>query len=88
MPSSNRRRELAPLYRTYQRDVFLDALRAHLPAEHAGAMGDRRAKNACGFACMSRCAPYWIALPIPEDAQGDGIVTAILLSLGLACSRR
>jgi two-component system osmolarity sensor histidine kinase EnvZ len=29
-------------------------------------------------------APYWIALPIPEDAQGNGLDAAILLSLGLA----
>ncbi|WOD15265.1 ATP-binding protein [Paraburkholderia kirstenboschensis] len=28
--------------------------------------------------------PYWIALPIPEDAQGNGLDAAILLSLGLA----
>ena len=32
---------------------------------------------------MRRTAPYWIALPIPEDAQGAGLDAAILLSLGL-----
>jgi two-component system osmolarity sensor histidine kinase EnvZ len=28
-------------------------------------------------------APYWIALPVPEDAQGNGLEAAIFLSLGL-----
>jgi two-component system osmolarity sensor histidine kinase EnvZ len=80
-------------YRTYQRSVFLDSLQKHLPADmparwqtegaqrlwirmHAPADGN-------GNAAGTPNAPYWIALPIPEDAQGSGLEAAIFLSLGL-----
>ncbi|MCC8404093.1 HAMP domain-containing protein [Paraburkholderia sp. MMS20-SJTN17] len=86
--------DLLHAYRTYQRDVFLDSLRKHLPADmparwqtegaqrlwirmHAPAAGSD------GPAVSTHLAPYWIALPVPEDAQGSGLEAAIFLSLGL-----
>ncbi|WP_433695542.1 ATP-binding protein [Paraburkholderia phenoliruptrix] len=79
-------------YRNYQRKVFLDSLRKHLPADMEARWqteGGQRlwirlhAPAAASGAAAPR-APYWIALPIPEDAQGNGLDAAILLSLGLA----
>ncbi|MGF6731953.1 two-component system osmolarity sensor histidine kinase EnvZ [Paraburkholderia youngii] len=86
--------DLLHAYRTYQRGVFIDSLQKHLPADmparwqtegaqrlwirmHGSLAG---AGNAAGMAG----APYWIALPVPEDAQGSGLEAAIFLSLGLA----
>ncbi|APA87342.1 HAMP domain-containing protein [Paraburkholderia sprentiae WSM5005] len=86
--------DLLRAYRTYQRGLFLDSLRKHLPADmpvrwqtegaqrlwirmHGPAAGSH---DAAGSAAS---APYWIALPIPEDAQGSGLEAAIFLSLGL-----
>lgn len=76
-------------YRSYQRKVFLESLRMHLPADMEARWqtegGQRlwiRMHAPVGAAAPS--APYWIALPIPEDAQGNGLDAAILLSLGLA----
>ncbi|MEX3895696.1 ATP-binding protein [Paraburkholderia sp. BR10954] len=85
--------DLLHAYRTYQRGVFIDSLQKHLPADmparwqtegaqrlwirmHGSLAG---AGNAAGLAS----APYWIALPVPEDAQGSGLEVAIFLSLGL-----
>jgi two-component system osmolarity sensor histidine kinase EnvZ len=69
-------------YRTYQRNVFLNSLRQHLPAGTSvrwqSAGGDR-----LWIGVPLRGASYWIALPLPEDAQGRGIDAAILLSLAL-----
>jgi two-component system osmolarity sensor histidine kinase EnvZ len=42
------------------------------------------ASGAAASEANTSAAPYWIALPIPEDAQGNGLDAAILLSLGLA----
>lgn len=94
-------------YRNYQRKVFLESLREHLPADmearwqteggqrlwirmHApadgpgGAASAAVASGAAASEANTSAAPYWIALPIPEDAQGNGLDAAILLSLGLA----
>jgi two-component system, OmpR family, osmolarity sensor histidine kinase EnvZ len=86
--------DLLHTYSAYQRGVFLDSLQRHLPADmparwqteggqrlwirmHAPAAGsDPAAESTPG-------APYWIALPVPEDAQGSGLEAAIFLSLGL-----
>ena len=73
-------------YRTYQRNVFLDSLRAHLPADMAArwqSEGGQRLWIRMHAPADAPQAPYWIALPIPEDAQGNGLEAAILLSLGL-----
>ncbi|CAE6801492.1 ATP-binding protein [Paraburkholderia haematera] len=73
-------------YRTYQRSVFLDSLREHLPVDMPAlwqSEGGQRLWIRMHAPADAPRAPYWIALPIPEDAQGAGLDAAILLSLGL-----
>jgi len=73
-------------YRTYQRNVFLESLRAHLPADMPArwqTLGGQRLWIRMHAPADAPQTPYWIALPIPEDAQGNGLDAAILLSLGL-----
>lgn len=73
-------------YRTYQRNMFLDSLRAHLPTDMPvrwQLTGGQRLWIRMHAPADTHEAPYWIALPIPEDAQGGGLDAAILLSLGL-----
>jgi two-component system osmolarity sensor histidine kinase EnvZ len=68
---------LAHFYITYQREVFLDSLRQHLPADMLvrwQALGGQR----LWIRIQARGVPYWIALPIPEDARGAGLDAAIL----------
>ncbi|WP_429280108.1 ATP-binding protein [Paraburkholderia sp. GAS41] len=80
-PSSS----LLHFYTTYQREVFLDALRQHLPADMLvrwQAVGGQR----LWIRIHAHETPYWLALPIPEDARGAGLDAAILLSLGLAAA--
>jgi two-component system osmolarity sensor histidine kinase EnvZ len=74
-------------YRTYQRRVFIDSLRAHLPADMPAQWqteGGQRLWIRMHAPPDAPQAPFWIALPIPEDAQGYGLEAAIFLSLGLA----
>ncbi|MGF6771550.1 two-component system osmolarity sensor histidine kinase EnvZ [Paraburkholderia sp. GAS199] len=73
-------------YRTYQRNEFLASLRAHLPEDMPArwqSIGGQRLWIRMHAPADAPHAPYWIALPIPEDAQGNGLDAAILLSLGL-----
>ncbi|WP_168791171.1 ATP-binding protein [Paraburkholderia aromaticivorans] len=73
-------------YVTYQRNVFLESLRAHLPADMPArwqSVGGQRLWIRMHAPADAPQAPYWIALPIPEDAQGSGLDAAIVLSLGL-----
>ncbi|MFM0319774.1 ATP-binding protein [Paraburkholderia nemoris] len=73
-------------YRTYQRNVFLESLREHLPADMPAlwqSEGGQRLWIRMHAPADAPHTPYWIALPIPEDAQGKGLDAAILLSLGL-----
>jgi two-component system osmolarity sensor histidine kinase EnvZ len=79
-------RSLVHAYRTYQRNVFLDSLRAHLPADMPARWqteGGQRLWIRMHAPADAPHTPYWIALPIPEDAQGNGLEAAIFLSLGL-----
>ena len=79
-------RSLLRAYRTYQRSVFLDSLSAHLPADMPARWqteGGQRLWIRMHAPADAPHTPYWIALPIPEDAQGTGLEAAILLSLGL-----
>lgn len=74
------------VYRTYQRNVFLESLREHLPADMPArwqSEGGQRLWIRMHAPADAPQTPYWIALPIPEDAQGAGLDAAILLSLGL-----
>ncbi|MFM0172546.1 ATP-binding protein [Paraburkholderia sediminicola] len=73
-------------YRVYQRGIFLESLRAHLPADMPTRwqlVGGQRLWIRMHAPADAPQAPYWIALPIPEDAQGNGLDAAIVLSLGL-----
>jgi two-component system, OmpR family, osmolarity sensor histidine kinase EnvZ len=76
---------LAHIYIAFQRGIFLNALRAHLPPEMLV-----RWQNVGGVHLWIRMhaqgTPYWIALPVPDDARGSGLDVAILLSLGLAAA--
>jgi two-component system osmolarity sensor histidine kinase EnvZ len=73
-------------YRIYQRRIFLQSLRAHLPADMPTRwqlVGGQRLWIRMHAPADAPQTPYWIALPIPEDAQGNGLDAAIVLSLGL-----
>jgi two-component system osmolarity sensor histidine kinase EnvZ len=69
-------------YRTYQRDVFTDTLRRHLPADMP-VMWQTRGEPRLWIRAHLGGERYWIALPVPEAAHNDGILFAIALSLGL-----
>jgi two-component system, OmpR family, osmolarity sensor histidine kinase EnvZ len=73
-------------YRTYQRDTFLDALRRDLPADvlvrWQTSMSNDTPQRLWIRVHVSD-EPRWIALPLPEAAHDDGLVTTLLLSLGL-----
>jgi two-component system osmolarity sensor histidine kinase EnvZ len=61
-------------------------LRAHLPADMPvrwQSVGGQRMWIRMHAPADAPHTPYWIALPIPEDAQGNGLEAAIFLSLGL-----
>ena len=80
---SEPRVRLLAFYRTYQLVTFLDTLHRYLPAgtevRWQGAPHPRMwiRMHVAG-------TPYWIGLQVPEEAQGGGMVTAVLLSIGLA----
>ncbi|TKC87850.1 HAMP domain-containing protein [Trinickia terrae] len=74
---------LLRLYRTYQRDVFLDSLRKQLPGDMPVRWQSEGGER-LWIRMHAKSGPYWVALPIPGDAQGVGIDAAIILSLGLA----
>jgi two-component system osmolarity sensor histidine kinase EnvZ len=70
-------------YVVYLRGVFLDALRQRLPADMP-VRWQTQGGQRLWIQIHAHGAPYWLSLPIPEDAQGAGLDAAILLSLGLA----
>ncbi|CAG2139757.1 Osmolarity sensor protein EnvZ [Cupriavidus yeoncheonensis] len=75
--------ELLQLFRTYQRDVFLNALQRHLPPDmpvrwQSG--DDERLWIRLHVADL----PRWVAMPMTEDAHAGGIATALVLSTALA----
>jgi two-component system osmolarity sensor histidine kinase EnvZ len=69
-------------YMSYQRRVFLDALRQNLPADMAVRWQSEGGQR-LWIQMHAHGEPAWIALPVPEDARGGGLDAAILLSLGL-----
>jgi two-component system osmolarity sensor histidine kinase EnvZ len=74
-------------YQTYQRQTFIESLRQHLPAGmlvrwQGGETADDGQQRLWIRAHLSG-EPRWLALPVPEAAHDDGLVTALLLSLGL-----
>ncbi|MCX4159327.1 MULTISPECIES: ATP-binding protein [Paraburkholderia] len=70
-------------YRSYQRDVFLDSLRHYLPADMAVRWQDDAVQR-IWIRMHAGGTPYWMALELPDDVQGGGLGTALLLTLGLA----
>ncbi|WP_233835933.1 ATP-binding protein [Paraburkholderia sp. ZP32-5] len=77
-------------YRNYQRRVFLESLRKYLPADMPAQWQTKGAQRLwirmhapAASNGAAPAVPYWIALPIPGDAQGNGLEAAIILSLGL-----
>ncbi|SDI87902.1 two-component system, OmpR family, osmolarity sensor histidine kinase EnvZ [Paraburkholderia phenazinium] len=74
---------LLHFYITYQREVFLETLRQHLPADMQ-VRWQTEGGQRLWIKIHSSNSPAWIALPIPEDARGAGLDAAIVLSLGLA----
>lgn len=70
-------------YLAFTRAVFLDTLRQNLPADMEVRWQTEGGQH-LWIEMHAHGAPYWLALPIPEDARGAGIDAAILLSLGLA----
>jgi two-component system osmolarity sensor histidine kinase EnvZ len=71
-------------YRRYQRDIFLESLRKQLPGgiEVRWQLAD--GEERLWIRLHAKPGPYWIALPIPDDARSGPIEAAIFLSLGLA----
>ncbi|MDW3688434.1 ATP-binding protein [Cupriavidus sp. CV2] len=79
-------------FRTYQRDVFMEALQCYLPADMAvrwqagqpGTTGTTGEREQLWIRVHVAGAPRWIALPMTEDAQASGVATALVLSAAFA----
>ncbi len=77
-------RHSAPhLFRAWQRDVFVDALRRDLPPDMPVRWQDGDGER-LWIRVHAGGAPAWIALPMTEDARASGIATTLALSVGLA----
>ncbi|HEY3597959.1 MAG TPA: ATP-binding protein [Paraburkholderia sp.] len=75
-------RELLEFYRTYELRIFVDSLRRYLPAgSEVRWQGDGAPQM--WLRVQVAGVPYWIALRLPEEAQGGRLMTALLLALGL-----
>ncbi len=77
------RRDLVHFYRMIQRRVFLDALRRHLPADMPVIWQTGRTQK-LWIRVHVAGAPYWITLPLNEEAEVSGVTTALVLSIVLA----
>ncbi|MHA7680281.1 ATP-binding protein [Cupriavidus sp. PET2-C1] len=77
-------------FRTYQRDVFMEALQRYLPPDMAARWqtGQTGQGDGAGEQLWIRVhvagAPHWIALPMTDDAQASGVTTALVLSAAFA----
>ncbi len=75
-------------FRTWQRDVFLEALRHHLPADMPVRWeimdNDREDEARLWIRVHAGGEPVWIALPMIAETQVSGVTTAIVLSISLA----
>jgi two-component system, OmpR family, osmolarity sensor histidine kinase EnvZ len=69
-------------YTSYQRAIFLNALKRNLPADMAVRWQNEGGQH-LWIEMHAQGESYWLALPVPEDARGAGLDAAILLSLGL-----
>ncbi|SEK04152.1 ATP-binding protein [Paraburkholderia diazotrophica] len=72
---------LLAFYRLHQLQLFLESLGRYLPS------GTEVRWQQAGPRMWIRMhvagKPYWVGLQVPEEAQGGGMLTAVLLSLGL-----
>ncbi|MEM5430805.1 ATP-binding protein [Cupriavidus oxalaticus] len=75
--------DLHHLLRSWQRDVFMEALRRHLPADMPVRWQTGEAEQ-LWIRMHVGGAPRWIGLPINEDVRAGGITTALALSTALA----
>jgi two-component system, OmpR family, osmolarity sensor histidine kinase EnvZ len=71
-------------YRTYQRETFMESLRRDLPADMLVRWQTGNGIQRLWIRAHLSGEPRWIALPLPEAAHDDGIVTTLLLSVALA----
>ncbi|QBR00692.1 HAMP domain-containing protein [Paraburkholderia pallida] len=74
-----------PLYvfQTWQRDVFIEALQRHLPADMP-VRWETSDEERLWIRVHAAGEPVWVTLPMTADARASGITTAIVLSIGLA----
>lgn len=70
-------------FQTWQRDVFIAALRHHLPADMP-VRWETSDEERLWIRVHAAGEPVWVALPMTADARASGITTAIVLSIGLA----
>ncbi|MGO4330235.1 ATP-binding protein [Cupriavidus sp. 2TAF22] len=73
------------IFRTYQRDVFMEALQRYLPPDMPvrWQTGEGDAER-LWIRVHVAGAPSWIALPMTEDARASGIAAALALSAAFA----
>ncbi|WP_423393995.1 ATP-binding protein [Burkholderia sp. LMG 21824] len=74
---------LAAFFRTWQRDVFMQALERHLPPD-LPARWQSGDDERLWIRLHVTGSPVWVPLPMAADAQASGITTALVLSVGLA----
>ena len=70
-------------YRTYQRQVFFAYLRDHLPADMP-VLREEGNDTRLWIRMHLSGEPYWVPLALPVRDAGDGVFTALGLSLALA----
>ncbi|WP_028218722.1 ATP-binding protein [Paraburkholderia oxyphila] len=71
------------VFQTWQRDVFIEALRRHLPGDMP-VRWEISDEERLWIRVHAAGEPVWVALPMTADARASGITTAIALSIGLA----
>jgi two-component system, OmpR family, osmolarity sensor histidine kinase EnvZ len=70
-------------FQSWQRDVFIESLRRHLPADML-VRWESSDEERLWIRVHAAGEPVWVALPATADAHASGITTAIILSIGLA----
>lgn len=75
--------DLLLLFRTYQREVFLDALQRNLPPDMP-VKWQSGEEERLWIRLHVADAPRWVAMPMTDDARAGGITTALVLSSTLA----
>ncbi|WP_241292788.1 ATP-binding protein [Burkholderia stabilis] len=74
---------LSAFFRTWQRDVFMQALERHLPPG-LPARWQSGDDERLWIRLHAAGSLVWVPLPMAADAQASGITTALALSVGLA----